>query len=985
MAIVNNPHNIQDIDKQYKTWVKLTKPKGFVYRYNLLSMTSNYLANNWWPATTEGNIDKATPLKQKMFRDIKTTYFDTNPDINDGSFTNLFYKNDDKEYTFSIHFFTPDELSKPDNRDKNILTNDALFEIRLFDKNDPSGNALDSLRINCELSTNNGLRSNLPNRNILPEKFVIGCYNPITKESIMIQSDETYQLDGMLYLSVYGLTGDFVNIFDNPTNFNSITPNLISLASDDKVDERDSVISTDSIKIPKVTEGYFFTDATKQRNALAIPRPIGFNTGDQDYLVQEMFTKNYTHLKDFTLFTKFKLNTEFMNMIVGPYYFLINDYGGRYDKKLITNIDMNSIRFDNCKKVIGLFSKLQGLKTISNFKFNGGNKIESINHMFAGCESMENIDISSWDLPSSCKNLNRFFDITPYFYRIYSFYSSNVKTITLPIDFERRVSNVETFEEVFSFNTRLTTVNNLSLNMPKCKSFAYLFNNCRTLKNVNLANITTIDSEPANLEFMFNNCSELTGIIDLTRVRYIKSINQAFVGTQKISTIKFSPGALNTASNSYDKKMDKNSLISAFYSTNATAIEHLEDLDAPEIESLEGTFSGLINMQTINLPNFKMEGVKSLDSTFRFNYYKLRSINIPKVEKLNPDLTTIKEMFNASRVLETLDFPPLTKPNNPQNTKKLKTLESLFNGCANFKTTIYINNLDTSNVENLSYAFAFFNTTTGADLIGVEDINTSNVKYFNSTFTGKYKNKAVMDLRKWDVRKGVNFYSIFNMMNCDIDITGWDVSNLVYGRGFFSGMHINNFDQIKGLETLNFSSLKSGNACNNESSNTSTPEYIMSEFGGIDSMFSGMVNIITFTMPNCLKTLPNITSLYELFQTCYKVQTVDFAGCQYGVIGNIGRLCSICYELRTIDLTALNLNIRCGAYAFKECRNLREIKGTLVFDERITEDQSKYLLKNMFINCNSLSNVKVKNIPGNNKALFESVTGIRSNQYTVVS
>ena len=979
MAIVNNPHNIQDIDKQYKTWAKLTKPKGFVYRHNLLSMSRAYLAKEWWPTTSEGNIDKATPLKQSMFNDLKRNYFDSNPDINDGSFTRLFYKNDEKQYYFSIHIFTIDELSKPNNMDKDILLNDALFEIRLLDGNEANSNIVDSIRINCDLNTNYSHRSNNPSKNVLPEKFVIGCYNATTHESFMIESDRIYLLNAVFYLSVYGLTGDFVNITSNPVNIERIASTMISLESDYKTDEAPTVVSTDSIKVPKVSDSPFFTDNTKQRNAVNLSS-LPYSPGSQ------LFTIHYPKLKDNTLFTKFKLNTEFMNIISGLFTW---SYGSNYAKDSITSIDMDSIRFDNCKKVFALFGWMKGLKTIRNFKFNGANKLETINLMFADSIGIENIDISDWDLPSTCKNLDGFFSTRQTLSSIapYSGTSENIKTITLPTDFERRVANVESFEAVFACNSGLTTINNLSLNMPKCKSFVKSFMDCRSLANPTMFNIQSTDKEPVDLNSIFFNCNKLSGVIDLSKVKYIKSIKTAFCSTGtngSLSSIKFGPGVLNTTSNTSEKKMDKDALVGAFYQTKVNSIEHLEDLDAPEIESMKETFKGINGIRDINLPNFKMEGVKSLEGTFAWGYNGLRSIRIPKVEKLNPDITTMQDLFSAGRYIETLDFPPLTRQNNPQNTKKLTDLSGLLSGCSSLNIPIYITNLDTSNVTTLQNAFQTYNPQ-GTDIVGIEDLNTTNVKNFYNVFGSNIKNKSILDLRKWNVSKGINFYGIFNKISSEIDITGWDVSKLVYGRGFFAYMKINSLDKIKGLETLNFSSLKSGNPCYSESSNRTSPEYIMSELGGIDSMFSNTTELITFAIPNCLKNLPNITSLYEFFESCNRLQTADLTGCHYGTIKNIGRLCEYCFDLRTIDLTSLDFSIRCGAYAFKSCRNLREIKGTLVFDESITEDQSKYLLKDMFAECNSLSNVKVKNIPGNNKTLFESVTGIRSNQYTVVS
>ena len=110
MAIVNNPHNIQDIDKQYTTWTKLAKQKGILISGfgGWLLSSSAYHADEWLASVSEGTLfddpigGKVYEVKAKMVNNIKTNYF-TNVDFtNMGRFTEVFLKNDDKEYLISI-------------------------------------------------------------------------------------------------------------------------------------------------------------------------------------------------------------------------------------------------------------------------------------------------------------------------------------------------------------------------------------------------------------------------------------------------------------------------------------------------------------------------------------------------------------------------------------------------------------------------------------------------------------------------------------------------------------------------------------------------------------------------------------------------------------------------------------------------------------------------------------------------------------------
>ena len=125
MAIVNNPHDIHDIDKQYTTWTKLAKQKGILISGfgGWLLSSSAYYANEWLASVSEGTLfddpigGKVYEVKAKMVNNIKTNYF-TNVDFtNMGRFTEVFLKNDDKEYFFQFHFYTIDELIQPYNSD----------------------------------------------------------------------------------------------------------------------------------------------------------------------------------------------------------------------------------------------------------------------------------------------------------------------------------------------------------------------------------------------------------------------------------------------------------------------------------------------------------------------------------------------------------------------------------------------------------------------------------------------------------------------------------------------------------------------------------------------------------------------------------------------------------------------------------------------------------------------------------------------------
>lgn len=993
MAIVNNPHNIQDIDKQYKTWVKLGKPTGILIMSSgaWFPSTETYFAREWLEDFVEysnGLRNKYRTKIEAMQYRLKEDYLRNVDFTNTSRFKKVFYTSEDANYTFEIHAYSIEELMGNSDDNGAILNNNGLAELRIYTNGET--NPSNVIKITSNDRTDN-FRSNDYDREVLPGKFTFCMINP-KNEITNIEFDQKYTLDGLVFIVGYGLTGNFINVTQKLSN-----PRIPSLNGDSEPTE--NITSTDLLKVPSVTDDYFFTDRSKQRNAICIDSKGVSGNNAWIFNANENKTRNVV---DYTLFSNFKLNTEFLTNIIAPFAdyvgysrdtegLLFNNSNSK-NYIAIKNIVMDTIRFDNCKIVAGLFYgiRLQNDKfqeLINHFNFLGGDKIEKIIALFSGIDTVTTLDLSQIFFPINCKEYK------------YLFYDNNaIKSIKFNIHFKEMVKNVEDFRENFNGCHNLRKIENLSLSMPKCKSFKSLFAYCGNLEEVDLSDIKGSDTEATDLSRMFYNCMSLSvQLVDFSGIKHIKSLNGTFFNTLKFTgKVKFSAEALDMTTKTEDQKMDKeNGMVYAFWNTNITEIENLDKFKYPELKSLNFAFQNMYKINTIDLSNLTLENVENLDVAFS-NCHELKTIKMPKAI-LGDKLKTMYKTFELNQKLETLDFPPLTKPNNPQNTTSLVSLNNLFYNCSALKTPIYINNLNTSNVTDLSGAFSFGNrnertTPNQIDLIGFEDLNTSNVINFTNTFNVRLKDNKPLDLRKWDVRKGKVFSGVFGGAS-RINITGWDTSNLVNGNGFFSNTHCSSLSDIIGLETLNFSNLDSGAGYHNEQYYNYDKGQIQSEKGGIDYMFGGNNYLVNFTIPNNLKNLPNISSLAYLFSGCLNLNTIDMNGCSYNTITNINGFAGHCRELRTVDLSTINFKLKYAGISFFGCVNLREIKGVLEFDQslKVIRENNRYTgyengyLQDMFKNCGNLTGLKVKNIPENNQDAFEAITGLRRNQYTIVS
>lgn len=986
MAIVNNPHNVPDIEKHYKTWAKVVKQKGILMPYNgnLFITTTAYNAAEWLtmadsnPSENDPVTGKAATLKAKAAEKLIDTQFRRKTvDFSDTNrFKVVFNKVDNSEYFFQFHFYTVDELIKPSNVEGGLLYNNGLLEIRILDSNSPSANVLDTVKITCNNNTS-GFRENKRDDEILPEKFVI-CYLNSLGNSGVVESDRIYPMDALYYFVGFGYKGDFVNVASNSSRYDSTTndtgiPKFYSLADDAVLDDNLTIndfTSTSLLKIPKDTgvataaqAKYYFNDSTKQRNGLNVAAP-----GAPDLIKNVWFTaEEIPALKEFNLFSRFRLNTEFMVNIVGPFY-----YGGNAHKitsNSVETIDMNSIRFDNCKTVSNLFSGMGKLKTIQNFKFLAADKVESVKQMFWKCGSLETIDWSNVGTPPNCKDYSLCFSI------ISSTLERNValKSVKLPVDFANNISKVEKFESVFLGNSQMHTIENLSLNMPKCTSMEKLFNNCSSLVNVNLSDIRTNPEEPVNIAFMFYDCRGLRGELDLSNINKFGDMKYAFSTASGVTSIKFKKGVLDFRTNPAPTNKQKDNIRATFNECNkVTKIENIEDLDAPEVVDISELFSGLKSIESLSLPKLTLEKAANLSKTFGYQS-KVKSISVPKAT-FGPHTQNLSYLFSFNNEMKTLDFPPLTKPNSPQNTTNLTNLSGLFMSCQKLTTPIYISNLNTSKVTTLYNTFRLGNTMADsepAEIYGIEDMDVSKVTDFGQTFGLKLKNKTELNLSRWNVSNGTDFSNMFSSSRFSrFILTGWNTSKAKKIDNMFSATMITSLDDIVGLANLDFT-------------NVENTQFYDRYSGGIQGLFSYNSNITRInSLPNSVKNIPKIISLQNFISGCTKLEFADLSGTNYGVIADISGMASSCIVLKTLDLTGMTLKPKYASLAFSNCYGLTEIRGAVFDFSAVTNLKN---IENMFLRCNRLTGVKVKNIPNNDITAFEKATKLTSSQYIIVS
>ena len=321
-----------------------------------------------------------------------------------------------------------------------------------------------------------------------------------------------------------------------------------------------------------------------------------------------------------------------------------------------------------------------------------------------------------------------------------------------------------------------------------------------------------------------------------------------------------------------------------------STISGLSDLDTSNIENMSHLFEGTTRLRTIDLSDWEVSNVKDMSHMFNNSYISdfssIYDWNTSNVEDMNSmfyqcrqltslDLSSwgvskvkdMSRMFSQLRRLANLDL-------SSWDTTGCQNMASMFESSQNLTTIIGLSLLDTENVQDMS---GMFSSCIGLNSMDISGFETGNVLNMSKMFD-KANLSDLGDISGWDVGKVTSFESMFrdcpnlqdlddiqywNVSNqCndlsmmfynsaliapqDLDLTGWDVSNVTTTAGMFYGS--------KSLETLDITgwdTSKLVNASGMFEYNSVIEQSRLSEINGIEDLdISSLKNISRMFMLN---------------------------------------------------------------------------------------------------------------------------------------
>lgn len=228
----------------------------------------------------------------------------------------------------------------------------------------------------------------------------------------------------------------------------------------------------------------------------------------------------------------------------------------------------------------------------------------------------------------------------------------------------------------------------------------------------------------------------------------------------------------------------------------------------------------------------------------------------------------------------------------------------------------------------------FSGCTNLTSIEGIENLNTSNVKYMNEMF-GQCSNLETLDLSHFNTEKVENMSNMFN--GCtklrDINISSFNTENVTNMYGMFYG--------CSSLDSLDLSHFNTRYVRNDQ----------------MNYMFNGCSSLSSLDVSNFTTDKPGM-QLDGLFQGCSSLQTLDLSSFDISGAGSVNYLFDGCSALQTIYVSDL-FKIKYGVKSSNMFRDCHLLKGAISFeptkkDETYANYKSGYLTKKVGTNGNEI-------------------------------
>ena len=583
----------------------------------------------------------------------------------------------------------------------------------------------------------------------------------------------------------------------------------------------------------------------------------------------------------------------------------------------------------------------EALTTIEHLDYLNTSEVDDMRSMFSNCTRLETLDLSSFNT-EKVTSMQTMFEG-----------STNLRTIKLPKGFIG--SSVTDLNGMFRGCASLTELDLSGSNAEKVKNMGSMFYGCVALSNLNLSGFKT--GSLTDMRYLFSSCQSLESL-DLSGFNTENVTSMVAMFSQCTSLRSLDLSSFNTS-----KVIGMNLM---FYNcTNLESID-LSSFETENLQQMPHMFYSCTKLETLDLSSFATPNMTSMLSAFQ-NCKNLKTIYVTSAfttDKVTegpfafagcanlPNYTTDKTGVEMAHTGEggyltaataswvRWDAPTGTLSFHRSGTKP--TGDNILDlGYGNYP------NWDTHAAEIKKVVFKagfrdethttcskwFSGCTNLTSIEGIENLNTSNVKYMNEMF-GQCSNLETLDLSHFNTEKVGNMSNMFN--GCtklhDLNISSFNTENVTNMYGMFYG--------CSSLETLDLSHFNTRNVRKD----------------GMNYMFNGCSSLSYLDVSNFTTDKPSM-QLDGLFKGCRSLQTLDLSSFSTGGASSVTDMFDGCSALQTIYVSDLfKFNSVSSSNMFRDCHSL---KGAISFEptkknETYANYKSGYLTKKVGTNGNEI-------------------------------
>ena len=281
-------------------------------------------------------------------------------------------------------------------------------------------------------------------------------------------------------------------------------------------------------------------------------------------------------------------------------------------------------------------------------------------------------------------------------------------------------------------------------------------------------------------------------------------------------------------------------------------------------------------------------------------------------------VTDMSEMFSECYYLTSLDISHF-------NTSKVTNMFGMFRWCENL-TSLDVSNFDTSQVTDMSQMFA-------------ECLRLTN-----------------LDVSNFDTSQVTNMSEMFR--DCDgltsLDVSNFDTSQVNSMTQMFSGCgHLTNLD-VSNFDTSKVTDMSEMFYCCQSLTNLDVNHFDTSQVTNMSEMFEGCESLTSLDLSHF--DTSQVIDMARMFTYCYNLTSLDVSHFDTSQVTNMNMMFAECKSLNNLDLSHFDTSqVTYMTAMFSGCKNLTSLDLSHFNTSQVIN------MSEMFWMCDSLTNLDLSN------------------------